>query len=250
MLYRAAMIGIIAFWLVMMGLLVRLETHPEATNIMDVPVSYVIRLIFKQHQQSILTVSNETKAIGTIFLRPLITGSDTHTLNFSGALPLQLPMLGAQRFNFSGAVDMSETLRVRDFRVDITTRPQVYHLGVQGDAARNTLAYEWSRGDQHATPQTLPVDAAALFRALAQTLGVDLRDLPIDPAVITAPAIAAPAITARETQIALRGELLEVYEVTVNEGAAPMLDFYVTELGQIVVVKTNFGYSLAAEDWQ
>jgi hypothetical protein len=145
---------------------------------------------------------------------------------------------------------MAETLRVRDFHIDITTRPQVYHLGVQGDTARNTLTYEWSRGDQQTTPQTLPMDAPALSRALAQTLGVDLRSLPIDPSIIAAPSIAAPAITARETQIALRGELLEVYEVTVNEGAAPMLDFYVTELGQIVVVKTNFGYNLAAEDWQ
>jgi hypothetical protein len=245
MLYRAAMIGIIAFWLVMMGLLVRLETHPEATDILDVPVSYVMRLLFKHGQISLLTVSDQTKAIGDVSLRPLTTGSDGRSLNFSGTLTIQLPTAAAQRFNFYGVMDMDAALQVRDFHVDLSVRESRWHLSVNGDATRKILTYEASIGDQRTTSQTLPMDASALSAALGQNLGLDLHALPITPANIT-----PPAITARETEIALRGEQLEVYEVTVTEGTTPMIDFYVTQLGQVVLAKTSFGYNLAAEEWQ
>jgi hypothetical protein len=60
--------------------------------------------------------------------------------------------------------------------------------------------------------------------------------------------VSAPAVTAREAQITLRGEQLEVYQVTVAAGSAATIDFYVTQLGQIVSATTSFGYSLTAEE--
>ena len=239
MLYRAAMLGIIAFWLVMMGLLVRLETHPEATDILDVPVSYVMRLLFKHGQISLLTVSDQTKPIGDISLRPLTTGSDGRALDFSGTLSIP------QRFSFSGSLDMDALLRVRGFHLDASIRKPQYNLKATGDSARDRITYEVRVGGQLTASQSLPMDAAAFGPALAQNLGLDPHALPI-----AAAGMAPPAITSREAQITLRGEQLEVYEVTVNEGTVPLISFYVTQLGQIIMAKTSFGYSLSSEDWQ
>jgi len=241
MLYRAAMIGIAGFWLVMMGLLVRLETHPESTDILDVPVSYVMRIMFKHGEKSLLTVRDETHTIGTVALEPSMTGSDGRSLELYGSLALP----SQQGVNFNGGLDLDAALRVRSFHLDMTLRQPHCHVSVTGDAASKTLRYEVRQGAQLTAAQTLPMDAGGLSAALAQDLGLDPRALPISPA-----SISPPVVTARETRIALRGEQLEAYQVTVTEGGAPMIDFYVTQLGQIVLAKTNFGYSLDAEDWQ
>ena len=239
MLYRAATLAIIAFWLVMMGLLVRLETHPDATDILDVPVSYVMRIMFKHSQQSFLTVSDGTKAIGAVALRPMTTASDGRALDFSGTLSIP------QRFSFTGSLDMDALLRVRGFHLDASIHKPQYNLKAVGNSALDRITYEVRVGGQLTVSQSLPMNAAALGPALAQNLGLDPHALPI-----AAAGIAPPAITSREAQITLRGEQLEVYEVTVNEGTVPLINFYVTQLGQIIMAKTSFGYSLSSEDWQ
>jgi hypothetical protein len=239
MLYRTAMTAIIAFWLVMMGLLVRLETHPDATDILDVPVPYVMRIMFKHGQQSFLTVSDGTRAIGSVSLRPVTTGSDGRALDFSGTLSVP------QRFSFNGMMNMDAALHMRDFHLDVTILKPPAHLTLTGDSAMNRLTCEVRLNGQLKAARTLPMDAAAIVPALEDILGLDPHELPI-----AAAGISAPAITAREARIAPHGEQLEVYQVTVAEGTVPIIDFYVTQLGEVVLAKTNFGYSLSAEDWQ
>ena len=246
MLYRLASIGIIAFWLVMIGMLVRLETQPETTDILDVPVSYVLRIIFKHAQPSILTAREEGTRIGTVSLRPSITASGGRSLDFSGALSSQLTVAGRQPFNFKGAIDMDMALRVVDFYLDLSMQQQPhYRLSLKGDVARKILTCEVRQGNQMVASQTLPMDAIVPGPELLQHLGLDATALPILPGNI-----APPTVTARETQITLQGEQLEVYQVTVREETALAADFYVTQLGQIVLAKTTFGYTLSAEDYQ
>lgn len=244
MLYRATMIGIIAFWMVMMGLLVRLETHPDATDILEVPVSYVMRIIFKHGQQSLLAVRDETKPIGTLSLRPSTSASGQRTLDFSGSLSLQLPLSTRQRYSFNGGINMDGTLQVRSYHVQLTQEPR-FQFNVKADAATNRIAYEVRQGDLVTASQSLPMDEKSLGPLLLQALGLPATALPISTG-----SIAPPVFAARETQVSLQGEQLQVYEVTATEGTAPLLDFYVTQLGQVVMAKTNFGYSLTSEDYQ
>jgi hypothetical protein len=238
MLYRATAIGVVAFWAVMMALLVRLETHPEQSDILDVPVSYVMRLMFRHGQQSFLTVSDGTRSIGSVNLRPSISGSETRTLDFSGTLSVP------QRFNFSGTIDMDTALRMRDFKAEFSVREPPWHVNASGNAASNQLSYQVLLGTQQTAAQKLPMQASALIPALAQTAGLDPRALPI------AAGITPPEISAREGQITLHGEQLQVYQVTVSESGAPVIDLYVSQLGQIVSATSTFGYTLSAEDWQ
>ena len=114
-----------------------------------------------------------------------------------------------------------------------------------GDMAQKNLRYETFFGDQVTSSQSLPMEAAALERALAQDVGLDSRMIPLEIG-----GMSPPDISARETQITLRSGELQVYEVTVNEAGAPMFDFFMTQLGQVVLAKTSFGYTLSAEDWE
>ena len=237
MLYRAAMIGITGFWLVMMALLIRLETHPEDSDILAVPVPYVMRMMFRNGQSSLLNVREGTTDIGTLQFRPSMTGSNGRMVDFSGSLALP----GQPAFSYSGEVQMDSLMRMRNFHVAAAMREPHYHLSLVGDAASDTLRYETRLGDRVTGAQTLPMEPGAVERALAQNLGLDQRLLPVNVG-----GVAPPVVTAREARIALRSGTLQVYQVTVAEGTAPVLDFYVTQLGQIVRANTSFGCTLDA----
>jgi hypothetical protein len=201
--------------------------------------------MFKHGQQSLLTVREGERALGSISLRPSVTGSDSRLFDFSGALSVDSPLAARQRFNFNGAVDMDATLRVLAFHAELSMQDPHCRLDLKGDTARKTLSYEARRGEMLTAAQTLPMDPAALAPALMRNLGLDPAAIPISPGNIS-----PPDIGARETQISLHGEQLEVYEISVREGTAMSIDFYVTQLGQIVLANTNFGYTLSAEDYQ
>jgi hypothetical protein len=241
MLYRALILGIICFWAVMMVQLVRLETHPDSTDILDVPVPYVVGVMFRYGQLSLLNIRDGSKSIGSMEVRPSTTGSDGRALNLSGSLDLP----GQEPFNFDGLLKMDSSSRLRAFRMDVAVRKQNYHVLLTGDMATKTLHYETLVGGQITSSQSLPMEPTALEHALAQNLGLDPRMIPLGAA-----GIAPPDITARETQITLRSGELQVYEITVAEAGAPLLDLYMTQLGQVVLAKTSFGYTLSAEDWE
>jgi len=245
MLYRTVALAITAFWLVMMTLLVRLETHPDATDILDVPVSYVARIIFKYNQRSLLIVTEGEERVGSIYIRPSITGRDGRMLEFSGAMPVPLPTGGRDRVNFSGTMEMDAALRLLDFHIELNLPGPRYRLEVKGNLPRKILACDLSQGGQAITSLRLPMDAASLGPALMQGLGLDPRLLPIAPG-----ALPAPSLTARETEITVQGAQLEVYQVTLLDGSATVADIYVTQLGQVILAKTGFGYTLAAEGYQ
>jgi hypothetical protein len=245
MLYRSVAAIIVIFWLVMMALLVKIELHPDETDILDVPVPYVMHLLFKHAQISILTVQQEGAPIGTISVRPALTGTTGSTLESSGALNMMLPLGSRQRLNYNGGVDMDNAMRVRAFHLDVSNQEQHTRLNLHGDFARKVFTFEVRMADRVVAEQTLPMDLSNLEPVLLQNAGLQGTALPG-----ISSSIAPPVVTARETQIRLHGEKLQVYEVTVMEASARVLDFYVTEVGQIVLARTNFGYSFATEDAQ
>jgi hypothetical protein len=248
MLYRFATIGIVGFWMVMMGMLLRLEMHPEETDIMNVPVSYVARMMFKHNQLSLLTVQDGDKAIGSVSLRPSVTGTDGRSLDCSGSLSMQLPGDAPQRFNFHGVMDMDTALRVVDFYLDVHLKEPRYQLTLRGAVASKRLEYEVHDGKYLIASEKLPMEASAIEPVVLRSLGLPENAMSALPAV--ADGIARPEVTARETQITMHGERLQVYEVMVNEGTTPVAQLYVTQAGQVILGKTSFGYTITMEDYQ
>lgn len=244
MLYRLAAFGIVAFWLVMMGLFVRLETHPETTGILQVPVSYVARLIFKHSQESRLAVCEQDKPVGSISLRPSITPAGQRTLDFSGSVSIELPLTPRQRYGFNGRIDLDAALRVVDFHGDLTLQDSHCRVDANADTSLKTLHYDILEGHDHVVAsQTLPLDPGILGPQLLQLAGIEPNVLPIPTG-----GIPPPTVSARETQITMHSEQLQVYEVLVNEGVSQLIDVYVTQVGEIVMVRTNFGYTLSTEE--
>jgi hypothetical protein len=241
MLYRVLMLGIVCFWLAMMGQLVRLETHPEETDILNVPVPYIVSVMFRYGQISLLNIHDGSRTVGSMELRPSTTGTNSRALNVSGSLDLP----GQDPFHFDGDLKMDAASRLRTFRVGITVGRQNYHVILSGDMDSKSLRYEARLGNQLVGSESLPMETGAIVHTLSRDLGLDPRLIPLETG-----GVAPPDISARETQITLRSGELQVYEITVNEAGAPLLDFYMTQLGQVVLAKTSFGYTLSAEDWE
>lgn len=245
MLYRFATIGIVGFWLVMMALLVRIETHPENTDILNIPTSYVGRIMFRHGQLSLLAIRQEDRNIGTLSLRPSITGSNTRALDFSGSLSTQVPLSKYQRVNFHGVLDMDIGMNLLDFQFELNIQEPRYRLDAEGNIARKTINLDIHDRDSLIASESLPMNASAIGPAILQSLG-----LPANTQPVTAAGITPPAINARETQIVLHGETIQVYEIALTEGSTPVAEFYVTQLGQLVLAKSNFGYTLVTEEFR
>lgn len=246
MLYRAATLAIALFWLVMTALLVRLQTNPDGADILGLPVSYVTRLVFRNSQPSLLTILELDKPIGALSLRPSNGPAGAHRLDLSGAVSLQLSLGGPrQRVNFSGSADLDPAFTLTAFQAGFTLPQPHTRIDLAADLRRRTLHYEVRQGDSLIASQSLPLDSAQLLPALLSGAGIDPHSIPI----LAMPAI-APSLTAREARITLRGEQLEVCRLSLSQGSAILGSAYITQLGQVVLARTSFGYSLAAEDLQ
>ena len=219
--YRLASVGIAAFWLVMTGLLIRLEVHPDESTILDVPVSYVMRIMFKNAQQSVLALREGGRTIGTVTLRPHIAGGDRRLLDFSGSF--QVPASPRQHASLSGTVRLDKALRVLDFEFEGTLQPPACRLTVQGDMGKQSLQYHLYEERRLIGQQTLPLEMRAIIPALIQQLGIpfDAGALPLVQSNFS-----APLVTCRETGLALRGERLDVFQLSMHEGAALGVDLY------------------------
>lgn len=251
MLYRIAALGIALFWLVMMGMLIKLETQPDSTDILDVPVSYVERIIFKHGQQSILTVRDGDMPVGNFSMRPSITGTNGRALDFSGSFSFLLPLAtGRQRLSFNGKLNMDAALATREFHLDLNMAQSHSGLTLAGDTTTHKLTYAVTQAGRRVSGQTLAMDPATLGPALLSNLGIETPALTAALTLLPIGAGPPPDVSARETEITLHGEKLQVYEVSVREGSVDVADLYVTELGQIVLAKTGFGYTLGTEDVQ
>ena len=54
-------------------------------------------------------------------------------------------------------------------------------------------------------------------------------------------------ITARQAQIRLHGERVDVFHVTFRQNTAPMVEIDISQLGQVLGIKTAFGFSLSPD---
>jgi hypothetical protein len=101
-------------------------------------------------------------------------------------------------------------------------------------------------GNRITAAQTLPLDARHLTPQLLQTAGLP----PGAFAAFPTTGLPQTSVTARETRITIHAEQVQVYEIQVTQSQSDLMDIYVTQLGQVVMARTNFGYTFAMEDVQ
>src|SRR5438552_3366489 len=98
MLYRFSAVLIVAFWLVMTVLLVRLEIAPERSNVLKLPPSHVFNLMFARGQRSELNIFENGQRIGNLMLQPKVAaGENPRVLEFAGSVAVKLFSASRQR---------------------------------------------------------------------------------------------------------------------------------------------------------
>lgn len=249
MFHRLTIIAIVAFWLVMTGLLVRLELAPEQSSVLDVPVALVWQNMFTHGEPSVLNITENKLPIGIFSLQPR-AAAQQRSLHFSGNLWLRLPALTRQRILWEGVVELTPDLSVQSLRLGLTLRDPACRIGLFLNETAQTLRFDVTQGASVLASGTFPLNAAGLQAALPLT--------GLDPQTLAAflPALAAPsaksasslAVTAKQTRFIFHGEKISAFQVTLHQGDTPLAEIYVSQLGQVLAANTAFGYSLLAQD--
>ena len=242
MAYRIFTGAIVAFWCVMMFLLVRLVVSPESSGLLEVPVSHVMRMVFVGGQTSELSIFENGRPAGSFSLRPETPPKGPgRTVLFSGNLAVALPFMARQRFVWQGSAQMDRSLRLGALKTLFGVRDSPNTVAVELLPNQHVMRYQ-IKGDAGTTSQSFPLDESGEKTAL--------RALGVDPNAVEGirKGLGAPAVTAKRSYLNVRNEKIEAYLVSIKQGDSTLADIYVSQLGQILFVRTSFGYILGSED--
>ena len=252
-LYRLSVAAIVAFWLLMAALLVRTELLPSRADSLPVPVGYVGRLVFRHELASDLVLFRQRRrGDGNFHLQPKrLTPNDArggggNLLNVSGNFLLNLPGATGQRMVFHGVLETDDSGEVRhvDFSVSLhqprQTAPGVT-LHVDGSPAQRQWHYQMARGGE-----TLHEGSGTPEQLLEN---FDLRAYGIDPGVFSrvGPQAASVRLTAQRGKLRVGEDDIDTYVVTIHHSDALETTIHVSQLGQVLAVKTFLGFDLYDE---
>ena len=253
MLYRALAIFITVFWLTMIGLLIRKEAWPGDLALREVPVGHVVKLLLMHEQPSELKIYNGKMCLGSLRVHPhMHKGERTRVIEFSGDLHVLLPGPDRVRVQWDGELELEKTLATRRFDLGFSLRdPTQRHTAatprfqITVSPAENLLTWAVRNGDQlPAQLRTYTLDDAGLQRAL--------RELD-DPLLVPffqsqTRSLTPPTVRAMQSTMLIHGERIDTYLVTIEQSGQTLLEFDVSQLGQILRAQTLIGYSLAPND--
>ena len=245
MINRGAAILVVAFWLVMSVLLIRLEVNPDKSGVLAMPPAHIFKLMFTHEQISDLRITDHAQPIGTLRLIPKSSADRTeHMLDFTGNVFVHLPdNPKKQRIAWSGILTLDRSFETRRFQLTVTLHEPGYSLSLDLDPVARQAAYEVKQGGRFLKKSTVTTDEKGLAALLRDELGIDATALENVHANV-----GKPTLSAKQTELKLRKEKTIAYLLTVQQGETPVVETYVSQLGQILVVKTLFGYNLSAED--
>jgi hypothetical protein len=252
MLHRATAILVVAFWLTMIGLLVRKEAGPEGSSLREVPVGHVMKLLLMHEQKSDLNIYSEKLRLGFLRIHPQMHKRErSRVIDFSGHVQLMVPGMERQRVQWDGELELEKTLATRRFAIGLTFRDPAQRaalasrLQVTVEPEKNRLTWSLNNGDSlPELPHTYTLDDAGLQMALSELA---------DPTVVEmlrgqTRSAAAPVVKAHQSSILIHGQRMDTYLVTVEQSGQTLLEFDVSQLGSIVRAKTLIGWSLAPDD--
>ncbi len=245
MVYRAVAILIVLFWLTMTALLVRKEARPDDSALREIPVEHVVKLLFLHGQVSELNIVSEKLRLGHLRIQPRVDKiTASRVIEFSGYLHLAIAGGARQRVAWSGEWEMEDSLATRQFKLNVT----MHDPGeVRGEfviiPAANRAHFELRANSGIIEQQDFSLDETGL-REVLQFLGVDAMLLPSKPLPNAPP----PLIKARQSSMAIHGEHIDTYFVTIEHNEQRFAEFHVSQLGSILQAKTILGYSLAPDD--
>jgi hypothetical protein len=245
MLYRSLAVLIVLFWLTMTTLLLRRELGPGDTSLREVPVAHVVRMMLAHEQASDLQIYNEKLNVGRLQIHPQIRQEDgQRRVELAGALLLAVPGMSRQRVAWTGALDLDKHLDAQRLKVAVNFRdPAAYSVELLMEPADHRLTVESRAGSQLIKRSQYSLDEKGANDWL--------RDQGIDPGLLLSlhnPRSAPLVVKALQSSLEVRGEKIETYLISAEQGEQTLFEAHVSQLGQVLRVRTFLGYSAAPED--
>lgn len=237
MLYRVFVVGVVAFWLVMSALLLRLELSPERSGFFDIPVSHVVSLAFAHEQPSVLTIYEKGDQVGTLLLRPK-SGNGRRELHLSGNIGVGLPWTERQRITWSGQFHFDRKLQLQSLEISLGSRNPAIEIRLWSDLSSRAGSYEVWQQDELLQRGFFELDE---LPELARQFGWN-------NALVHS--VRTQRVTARPAELRVGKEKIEAYLVLLTREQETLAEVYVSQLGQVLKANTIFGYSLSAEGLQ
>jgi hypothetical protein len=248
MLNRLAAVLIVAFWVVMWGLLLKSELEPEEGVLREVPVEHVLKLMFHHQQSSDLIIHNDGKMIGHLRLGPRILENGGRQLDFTGGLQLRMPAADRQRLSWIGESTFSSELDLQKLTLDVTMHGSSgdtpdSRLSFEFDSAEKKGRYELRSGTMIFDKQEFEATEAGI-RKLVDRLGMDAS---FTQTMAGSKSSAPPQVKARRASFKLRDEEIDTLLLTVVYNEQTMLQVHVSQLGRVLHAKTILGWTLESD---
>jgi len=146
MLRRLTIAGIVFFWMLMNGALVKLWLYPQSSEILTVPVGHVSKLLFLHEQPSALKIYQNDRNAGNLLIQPKRDdAAGLRIVGFSGNLLLKLPLLDEQSFGWQGTATMDRAFALQHLTVTIDTHDPATSTKLEIDPPRRIAHYAVSR---------------------------------------------------------------------------------------------------------
>jgi hypothetical protein len=232
MFHRLLVIGIVAFWLAMTGLLLVRELYPEATRLNAVPVSYVGQLVFQHEQTSNLLIISGRKDIGYFQLQPHTdSASGRRILDMNGGVSVPLPNGRPQRLSWSGAIELSRTFGMERVRLNVSPSEAAQSMHLDFDLVAKTAKFTSLVGREKVNERVISLDRSGID-SLVTSAG-------IDPAMLqqlNAARSQIPEFTlgAQTSSTVVRGQKLTTFLLTLRAGGQVVLEAHLSQLGQVL----------------
>jgi hypothetical protein len=244
-LLQIARILIVVFWVTMTVLLIRHEQATGRSRLREVSVEHVLKLLFAHEQASDLNIHSDRVRFGQLRVHPHIDKeTGTRSLDFNGTLQFHLPTLAAkQRVSWDGTVELDPTLIAQRVQFGVTMHdPNDYRVEARIELMSHT-AYVMMRSAGGSLEDSYTLDDAGAAKLMEQ--------VGLDPAMIRTlvpQQPSGPRISAQQSFLRIHGEKIDTYMVTVEQGGQTLLEFHLSQLGQILHARTLIGYTLAPDD--
>ena len=253
--YRTIVAGIIVFWVVMSGLLIRTQYFSRNGEAQPVPIAFVTRLMFQHEQPAGLVLYSQGHRLdGYLHVQPrhLTHGDDGRSqpldlLSGSGSFALILPGIKAQRVTLRGVVEVDGQQQIQRLEMTVSlheskqTGPGL-GLAFEGSPLRDEWHYVLKQAGV-----VLREDSGPLARLLAAAdphlPGLDLSVL----GQLQRQQATATRYFAHRGVLRLNGESIDTYVITIQHGETLESTIDFNQLGQILAVKTFAGYNLYDE---
>ncbi len=250
MFQRLLIAGVVFFWLLMTGALVQLWVNPATSEILAVPVVHVVRQMFTHEQTSNLAVFQGNKRIGALSLQPRRFDSDGICMvDFTGNILVELPFMAEQPFSWRGTAEMDRSFALRNLKVHIDALGPKISTDIEIDPGQNKAIYTIRHEDEDPVETTLTLDRKGAQDAL--------EGLGLDPSILTQVALSAKSaadssgsltFTARQSETQIQGERVQTYRLSARQSSSPMVEADISHLGQILSIKTIFGFTFSPDD--